>query len=94
MDWLHQVLTKENIVHVLSVIWPIYLCVVGVWILMQRRAPVATMGWLLSMGALPVVGLIVYYFIGPQRLKRQRIKRLRVRNVPDTTRAPEAAAKD
>ncbi|MEG0923005.1 MAG: cardiolipin synthase [Comamonas sp.] len=89
MDWISQVLTKENIVHVLSVIWPIYLCIVGVWILMQRRAPVATMGWLLSMGALPVVGLIVYYFIGPQRLKRQRIKRLRVRNqgrVRDTAR--------
>ena len=80
MDWISQVLTKENLVHVLSVIWPIYLCIVGIWILMQRRAPVATMGWLLSMGALPVVGLLVYYFIGPQRLKRQRIKRLRVRN--------------
>ena len=80
MDWISQYLTKENMLAVLSVVWPIYLCIVGVWILMQRRAPVATLGWLLSMGSLPVVGLIVYYFIGPQRMKRQRIKRLRARN--------------
>ncbi len=80
MQWISQYLSKENIVALLSVIWPIYLCIVGVWILLQRRAPVATLGWLLSMGLLPVVGLIVYYFIGPQRMKRQRIKRLRVRN--------------
>lgn len=80
MDWMTQLLTWENIKAVLSVVWPIYLFVVAIWILMQRRAPVATLGWLLSMGALPVVGLIVYYFIGPQRLKRQRIKRLRARN--------------
>lgn len=80
MEWISQYLNKENIVAVLSVIWPIYLCVVGVWILMQRRAPVATMGWLLSMGALPVVGLLVYYVIGPQRMKRQRIRRLRTRS--------------
>ncbi|PWB20867.1 cardiolipin synthase [Comamonas sp. JNW] len=100
MASLSPYLTKENIVAVLSVIWPIYLGVVGIWILMQRRAPVATLGWLLSMGSLPVVGLIVYYFIGPQRMKRQRIKRLRARNknhVRETTRRirdgqPEAPA--
>ncbi|MEX8193726.1 cardiolipin synthase [Comamonas guangdongensis] len=59
--------------------WTFYIVVVSVWILMQRSQPVATLSWLLSMAALPVVGLMVYYYFGPQRMKRQRIKRLRSR---------------
>ena len=80
MDWLSQYLTKDHLVAALTVVWFVYLFIVGVWILMQRGAPVSTLGWLLSMAALPVVGLVVYYFIGPQRMKRQRIKSLRARN--------------
>ncbi|WP_370627605.1 cardiolipin synthase [Comamonas sp. Y33R10-2] len=63
----------------MSAIWTLYVVVVGVWILLQRSQPVATLSWLLSMAALPVVGLLVYYYFGPQRMKRQRIKRLRSR---------------
>jgi len=63
----------------LSALWGVYVLLAGVWILLQRRAPVATLSWLLAMAAMPVAGLVVYYFFGPQRLARQRIKRLRAR---------------
>lgn len=74
-DWL----TRENITLTLSVIWTLYVVVVAVWILLQRRAPVATLSWLLSMAVIPVLGLGIYYFLGPRRLKRQRLRRLRSR---------------
>lgn len=79
MEWLRQYLTHENALLLLSVTWSVYVVIVAVWILLQRSAPVATLSWLLSMAALPGLGLAIYYFFGPQRLKRQRIKRLRSR---------------
>lgn len=79
MDWLRQHLTHENALLLLSLTWSVYVVIVAVWILLQRSAPVATLSWLLSMAVIPVGGLAIYYFFGPQRLKRQRIKRLRAR---------------
>ena len=79
MDWLATQLGHESVKLWLSVGWTLYVIVVGIWILLQRSQPIATMSWLLSMAALPVVGLLVYYYFGPQRMKRQRIKRLRSR---------------
>jgi cardiolipin synthase len=72
-------LSHESVKLWLSVGWSLYVVVVGIWILLQRSQPIATLSWLLSMAALPVVGLLVYYYFGPQRMKRQRIKRLRSR---------------
>ena len=63
----------------LSLAWSAYIAVLSVWIVLQKRAPVSTMSWILSMALLPFAGFIVYYFLGPQRLKKQRIKRLRSR---------------
>ena len=79
MDWIAMQLSHESVKLWLSVGWSLYVIVVGIWILLQRSQPIATMSWLLSMAALPVVGLVVYYYFGPQRMKRQRIKRLRSR---------------
>ena len=76
METLTQWLTREHVKLVLSVLWTLYVVFVAVWILLQRRAPVATLSWLLSMAVLPVVGVAIYYFLGPRRLKRQRIRRL------------------
>lgn len=79
MDWIAMQLSHESVKLWLSVGWSLYVVVVGIWILLQRSQPIATLSWLLSMAALPVVGLLVYYYFGPQRMKRQRIKRLRSR---------------
>ena len=64
---MEQWLSRENMTLALSLVWSAYVVVVGVWILLQRRAPVATLSWLLSMAVLPVVGLGIYYFLGPRR---------------------------
>ena len=74
-----QWLANGHLALALSIIWSLYLVLVGAWILLQRRAPVATIGWLLSMAVLPVVGLLVYFVFGPRRFRRQRLKRLRSR---------------
>ncbi len=63
----------------LSLAWSAYIAVQSVWIVMQKRAPVSTMSWILSLALLPFVGFVIYYFLGPQRLKKQRLKRLRGR---------------
>lgn len=79
MDWIASQISHDGVKWWLSIGWSLYVVVVSIWILLQRSAPVATLSWLLSMAALPGLGLAIYYFFGPQRLKRQRIKRLRSR---------------
>ncbi|MBS0454566.1 MAG: cardiolipin synthase [Proteobacteria bacterium] len=61
----------------LSLAWSAYIAVLSVWIVMQRRAPVSTVSWILSLALLPILGFFIYYFLGPQRLVKQRLKRLR-----------------
>jgi cardiolipin synthase len=63
----------------LSFAWSGYIAVLSIWIVMQKRAPVSTMSWILSLALLPFAGFVIYYFLGPQRLKKQRLKRLRSR---------------
>lgn len=63
----------------LSLAWSAYIAVLSVWIVMQRRAPVSTVSWILSLALIPILGFFIYYFLGPQRLVKQRLKRLRSR---------------
>ncbi|WP_390887747.1 cardiolipin synthase [Comamonas antarctica] len=77
MQWISEYWNNENAWSMFWLVWSVYALVIGVWVLMQRSAPAATLGWLLALAALPVGGLGVYYFFGPQRLKRLRNKRLR-----------------
>src|SRR3546814_18257956 len=51
----------------------------GGWIVLQKREPVATLSWLLGLAALPVVGLLVYQVVGPQKIRRHRLRRSRSR---------------
>ncbi|AXK73195.1 cardiolipin synthase [Lysobacter sp. TY2-98] len=70
--------------------WLLYLVGLGLWIVMQKREPAATLAWLISLAALPYVGFLVYYVFGPQRIRRQRLRRGRARaRMPD---APESAS--
>lgn len=61
----------------LSVLEVAYLILIGVWILLEKRSPVATLAWLLLLGALPVVGFVVFFMFGPRRLHRRRQRRIR-----------------
>ena len=72
-------LASPHLKAALFVGWISYLVLLGGWIVLQKRAPVATLSWLLGLAALPVVGFLVYYVFGPQRIKRQRLRRARSR---------------
>ena len=63
----------------LSVGWLAYLLWLGSWIVLQKREPVATISWLVSLAALPYIGFFIYYLFGPQRIRRHRLRRARAR---------------
>jgi len=64
----------------LAAIEVVYLAVLVVWIVMQRRSPVATLAWIFGLALLPVVGFGIYYLFGPRRISKTRMRRLRARN--------------
>ncbi|MEO6264850.1 MAG: cardiolipin synthase [Luteimonas sp.] len=74
--WLHSV---PHLGLYLTLGWIGYLVWLGGWIVLQKRAPVATLSWLLGLAVLPYVGFLIYYVFGPQRIKRQRLRRARAR---------------
>ena len=59
--------------------WLVYVLGLGLWIVLQKREPVATLSWLILLAALPYVGFLVYFVFGPQRIERQRLRRGRAR---------------
>lgn len=71
--------------------WVAYLLWLGAYIVLQKREPAATLAWLISLAALPYVGIGIYYLIGPQKIERQRLRRAR-HHVTLTTAAPETEA--
>jgi len=74
----------------LTVGWLGYLVWLGGWIVLQKRAPAATLSWLLGLAALPYVGFLVYLVFGPQRIKRHRMRRARARVALPASAGPEA----
>lgn len=64
---------------VLTVVWLVYVLGLMLWIILQKRSPASTVSWILSLALLPVAGYVIYYFFGPQRLRRFRLRRLRSR---------------
>ena len=55
--------------------WAMYLAGLGVWIVLQKREPAATLSWLISLAALPYAGFLIYYVFGPQKISRHRARR-------------------
>lgn len=69
--------------------WILYLVWLGLWIVLQKREPAATLSWLVSLAALPYIGFAVYYFFGPQKIKRHRARRKRHRaSLPRSAEGP------
>ena len=60
----------------LLIAWPLYMAILGVWIVMQRSEPVATLGWLMALALLPYIGFVIYYVLGPQRIHRTGRRRV------------------
>nr|WP_246505771.1 cardiolipin synthase [Coralloluteibacterium stylophorae] len=76
-----------------SIGWAIHILLLSIWIVLQKRDPVATLSWILGLALLPVLGFVVFYLIGPQRIRRHRQRRLRSRHAIEKG-MPGAHARD
>lgn len=52
-------------------VWVIGLCV---WIILERRSPVATLAWVMALAWIPVLGIPLYLLFGPRRLRRKKLR--------------------
>ncbi|MGH8053609.1 MAG: cardiolipin synthase [Stenotrophomonas sp.] len=68
-----------HLAQILAATYVVYLLVLACYIVLQKREPVATLSWILSLAALPYIGLFVFYLFGPQKIVRQRLRRGRSR---------------
>ena len=80
LDWLHAIPVIGGMLGpALLIGWLTYLVLLGGWIVLQKREPVATLSWLLGLALLPYVGFLIYHLLGPQKIQRQRLRRARSR---------------
>lgn len=86
-----QLLDFEHLKIALIAGWAVYLLGLGMWIVLQKREPAATLAWLIGLAALPYVGFLVYYVFGPQKIDRQRLRRDRARRTLPALPATVAA---
>lgn len=79
MDGLSAMLVTHAVLPWLSLGWLLYLVSLAVWIVLQKRSPLSTWAWILSLAALPLIGFVIYFYLGPTRIRRTRLKRQRLR---------------
>lgn len=72
---------------VLAGLYVVYLVWMVCLIVLEKREPVATLSWILCLAALPYIGLFVYYLLGPQKIRRQNVRRGRHRDDMSSYRA-------
>lgn len=54
---------------------------IAVYIILQRRSAPATFAWVFALAFLPIVGIAVYFWLGPRRYERRRTRRRRAASV-------------
>ena len=47
----------------------------SVYILLERRSPQATIAWIATFAVLPLLGFLIYLFLGPRRFDRRGLDR-------------------
>jgi len=79
----------------LSLGWALYLVALVTWIVLQKRPPLSTLAWIFGLAAVPVLGFVIYFYLGPQKIRRQRLRRARLRHLHRCTPQgdPELAAR-
>ena len=67
------------VVTIITIAQLVYIVGLAIWILFEKRSPIATIAWILALIALPYVGFVVFFVFGPRRIKRKRLKHKRAR---------------
>ena len=75
MDLPHFTIGGHNWTFWLGWAWTLSSVILTTWVILQRRSPVSTLAWIMVLNLMPVIGLAVYAYFGPQRVKRQRLRR-------------------
>lgn len=92
--WWHAFSSSDNLPLYLLLAWMLYIVPLCIWIVLQKREPVATISWVLSLALLPYVGFFIYFWLGPQKISRQRLRRDRMRSGLDSHDASCPASPD
>jgi cardiolipin synthase len=81
----------EHLTALLSLAWLLWIGLVAVGLILERRSPAATLAWLLALLFMPYFGFLVYLLFGPRRLyrRRRRYGRARARLIQSTHRLPQ-----
>lgn len=88
---LTELADRQSLVTALTIIEALYVLLLSGWILLEKRSPAATLAWIFGLIALPGAGFVIYFFFGPRRVRRRRLRRLRAKRAV-THPALEAAA--
>ena len=72
-------LITEHLTVLLSLVWLLWIVLLGIGLILERRSPAATLAWLLALLFMPYFGFLVYLLIGPRRLHRRRLRYSRAR---------------
>ncbi len=64
-----------TILKLIGAAWLLHIVTLSIWIILQKRSPVATLSWILVLAFLPYIGFLIYHFLGPHRLVKQRFRR-------------------
>ncbi|MBS1224907.1 MAG: Cardiolipin synthetase [Proteobacteria bacterium] len=83
-------MVAEHLTALLSLAWLLWIALVGVGLVLERRSPTATLAWLLALLFMPYFGFLVYLLFGPRRLRRRRRRysRARARLIQSTDHLP------
>ena len=66
-------------VTILTIAEIVYVVVLAAWILLEKRSPLGTLAWILALVALPYVGLVIFFLLGPRHIERKHLKHKRAR---------------
>ncbi len=80
----------EHLTALLPLAWLLWIALVAVGLILERRSPAATLAWLLALLFMPYFGFLVYLLFGPRRLRRRRLRygRARDRLIQSTRHLP------
>ncbi len=67
------------LVSLLSTLEVIYVVFLTIYIVLEKRSPAATLAWILGLAFLPILGFVLYFFLGSRNLMRKRMRHARAR---------------
>ncbi len=84
----------DHLTALLSLAWLLWIALVAIGLMLERRSPAATLAWLLALLFMPYFGFLVYLLVGPRRLHRRRLRygRARDRLIQSTRHLPAGQA--